>query len=85
MSADNSSLRMTYAVTTNTRSFTDINGRPTFAVELLTIEEPNFTANTEFAGSRPTGTAGTGDAMPGHVVSMWCSVVCMLALTVAFA
>lgn len=85
MLADNSSFRTTFAVTTNTRSFTDINGRPTFAVELLTIEEPNFTANTEFAGSRPTGTSGTGDAMPGHVVKMWYSVVCMLGLTIALA
>ncbi|KAK9899254.1 hypothetical protein P389DRAFT_46204 [Cystobasidium minutum MCA 4210] len=49
-------------VTTNTRSFTDLNGRPTFAIELLTVADPNFTANTEFAGSRPTGAAGTGAA-----------------------
>lgn len=67
-------------VTTSTRSFTDLNGRPTFALELLTIEDPSFTANTEFAGSRPTDAGGSGGSNARQVLSLFSGFASFVAV-----
>jgi len=67
-------------VITTIRSFTDINGRPTAAREVLTIEDPSFTGNTDFSGSRPTGAAGTGGVALSRVVSVTSTISGLLAL-----
>jgi hypothetical protein len=67
---------------TTTRSFTDAAGRPTIALDLLTIDDPAFTANSEFAGARPTTTPGSeiGSATTAHVGSVGAGLACILAL-----
>jgi hypothetical protein len=51
-------------VSSTTISTTDVEGRPTFSIELATVDNPAFTAQTGFAGARPSSdVAETGNAI----------------------
>ncbi|KAK9899251.1 hypothetical protein P389DRAFT_168168 [Cystobasidium minutum MCA 4210] len=65
-------------VTSSTISTTDANGRPTFSIQLATIDNPDFTANTGFATARPN-TGSNGAARMDSKVSKAAVAFAMIA------
>lgn len=70
-----------FPVTTSTISTTGADGRPTFSLQLATIDNPAYTANTAFAGARPSSSSD-GGAMSTTAVSMSAALASVIAVTI---
>lgn len=74
-------VRLALPVTTSTISTTGADGRPTFSLQLATIDNPAYTANTAFAGARPSSSPD-GSALSTTAVSMSAALASVIAVTV---